>query len=274
MAGVFALGLAQLVGSLAVAEKPPAAALCSALVGRVDKLDDANTRYAVALFTHDGTHAVSGTLALYQGDDRYDIHFTSATAADPRDPAATPTPVVVRFATPVDVDGALVITSESTGCAASEPWNSHSVGVTGRIGAVFVGMVRPARLGPPPSNPDDALWARFHAAVPDAPVLAPDPVVREPHVACERANVPETTAYVAEPTELNAAFAHYAHGQADVLVTIDDTGAVVKTRIERSSGSAVIDRGALADVEASTFRTPIFHCRPYGGSYVFTADVR
>ena len=269
----FALGVAQLVASLAVAEKPPDAALCSAYVGRVETLDDTNTRYAIALFTHDGTHAVSGTVALYHGDDRYDVHFTGATAADPRDRNATPSPIVVRFETPVDVEGALAVTSEPTGCAPSEPWRPHFI-VTGRIGAVFVGVGRPARLGPPPSNPDDALWVRVHAAASAAAVLAPDPVVQEPHVDCARANIPATTAFVAEPAQLEVALAHYAGGRVDVLVTLDATGAVVKTRVEQASGSIDVVRGALAAVEASTFRAAIFHCRPYGGSYIFTADIR
>ena len=271
----FALGIAQLVASLAVAEKPPAAALCSAYAGRIETLDDTNTRYAIALFTHDGTHAVSGTVTLYHGDDRYDVHFTGATAADPRDRNATPSPIVVRFETPVDVEGALAVTSEPTGCAPSEPWHPHFI-VTGRIGATFVGVGRHARLGPTPSNPDDALWARFRAAASIASVLAPVAVAREPNIACARPNIPGATAFVAtRRAELDAAaLARYAGGQVDVLVTLDDTGAVAKTRVERSSGSIDVDRGALAAVEASTFRAAIFHCRPYGGSYIFTADIR
>jgi TonB family protein len=269
---VVALGVAQCFASLAVAEHPPAA-LCSAYVGRVDALDATNARYAIALFTHDGTHPVSGTLSLYHADDRYDVHFTDVTAADPRDRDATPSAIVVQFETPVAVEGALAVTSEPAGCAPSEPWRPGSP-VTGRIGSVIIGVAGSAPPGPPPSNPDDTLWARFRAAASTAVALASDPVVREPHVDCARANIPATTALVVNPAQLEAARARYTSGVADVLVTLDATGAVVKTRIERSSGSIDIDRGAMNAVVASRFRTATFHCRSYGGRYIFTADVR
>ena len=274
MAIAFALGVAQCFASLAVAENPPAAALCSAFVGRVDAFDATNTRYAAALFTHDGTHAVSGTLALYHGDDRYDVRFESATAADPRERDATPSPIVVHFDTPVDVEAALVVTSESTGCAPREPWRRNFLYVTGQIGAVSVGGGRRAPLGPPLSNPAEAIWVRFHAAAANAAQLTSEPVVREPHVDCARPNVPATTAFVAEPTQLESSFAHYGGGRVDILVTLDATGAVVKTRVEQGSGSIDIDRGALDDAAASKFRAGSFHCRSYGGSYIFTAYLR
>lgn len=266
-----ALGVAQCLASLAAAAEERPAGLCPAFVGRVETLDATKTRYAIALFTHDGTQAVSGTLALYHGDDRYDVHFRDATAADPRDRGATPSPVVVQFETPVDVDGASAVTSEPAGCAASEPWGPNSP-VTGRIGAVVVGTRQSVDLGATPSNPDDALWMRFRVAASTAAAIVPDPVVREPHVDCARATIPATTGRVVEPRQLE--IAGYGGRRVDVLVTLDATAAVVQTRVERSSGSPDVDRGALAAAAGSSFRAAFFHCRPYGGRYIFTADVR
>lgn len=240
---------------------------CSLFVGRVVKLDDAGTRYAIALFTHSGTDRFSGTIGLYSGEERYDVHFDGATAVDPREPAV-PTPLVVRFDQAAVIEGAAVTAIDGTTCVpVAEPWRPGAP-VTGRIGSLIFGRRQPAPLAAVPSNPDASSWSRFLAAAAAAPLLSVAPPVAEEPVACSRPAVAATTEYAAGGRD--AANAVRTSGQADVLVTIGRGGVVQSARIERPSGSAAIDSAALDAAGASRFRPAIFRCRPYGGSYIFS----
>ncbi len=270
-------------GAVSVANPSPrigiaetAGAPCAAYAGHLEPLDAAGSRYAVALFTHDRTGAFSGVLGLYRGYDRYDVRFTNATAADPRDETAMPTPLVVRIDPPGAIEAAVVTSLDGKPCAPmNDPVRAPGT-VTPRIGTTLVGVRPHQRFGPPPSNPGDPFWQRFRAAAASAPALAPDAVVHEERVACAHPERAATTAYVAAGYgELDAdALGRGAGGQAIVLLTLDDKDTVVSSRIERGSGSPDVDRGALAIVAHSQFRSPLFHCRAYGGSYLFLTDLR
>ena len=250
---------------------------CAAYAGHLERLDDAGSRYAVALFSHERTHSVSGVLALYHGDDRYDVRFANAIAADPRDDSATPTPLVVGIDPAAPVEAAVVTSLGGTPCAPmSEPVRTGSPYVTGRIGSTQVGTRPHQRFGAPPSNPGDAFWQRFRAATASAPALTPDAVVHETHVACATPNRAATTLFVASNHGVLDfdALARGAGGQAYVLVTLDDADKVTSARIERPSGSSDVDRASLAIVADSQFRSPLFYCRAYGGSWLFATDLR
>jgi TonB family protein len=269
-----AVSVANPAPHVAVAET--AGAPCAAYAGHLEPLDAAGSRHAVALFTHDRTRAFSGVLALYRGDDRFDVRFTNAIAADPRDETAMPTPLVVRIDPPGAIEAAVVTSLDGKPCAPmNEPVRPPGT-VTQRIGSTLVGVRPHQRFGPPPSNPDDAFWQRFRAAATSAPALAPDAVVHEERVACAHPERAATTAYVASGYGvLDAdALGRGAGGQAIVLLTLDDKDTVVSSRIERGSGSSDVDRAALAIVAHSQFRSPLFHCRAYGGSYLFATDLR
>jgi TonB family protein len=269
-----AVSVADPAPRIAVAET--AGAPCSAYAGHLEPLDAAGSRYAVALFTHDRTRAFSGVLALYRGDDRYDVRFTNAIAADPRDDAAMPTPLVVRIDPPATIEAAVVTSLDGKPCAPMNDPVRPPGTVTPRIGSTLVGVRPHQRFGPPPSNPGDAFWQRFHSAAESAPVLVPDAVVHEDRVACAHPDRPATTAFVAAGYGvLDAdALGRGAGGQAIVLLTLDDKDNVVSSRIERASGSPDVDRAALAIVAHSQFRSPLFHCRAYGGSFLFSTDLR
>jgi TonB family protein len=242
---------------------------CSSFIGGIVPLDDAGRRYALAFFTHDGTRRTSGTVALNAGDERYDASFAGATAVDPRDRDATPTPVVVRFAEPVKVDLAMVIAIDGTACnPRSEPWFPRRR-VTPAIGYTSAGVYGSRRDPVFNNEPSDALWDRFRAQIPASREIEPGRVVHETHVACGRENVNATTAHAAQPDVTQENISQFASGRAAILVTLDAGSNVVRTRVEESSRNGALDRIARAAAERTEFRSPVIRCRPYAGSYLY-----
>jgi TonB family protein len=255
------------------AQTPPATSSaigqCSPFVGGVVPLDAAGRRYAVAFFTHDGTRRTSGAVALNAGDDRYDVSFADATAVDPRDRDATPTPVVVRFAEPVHIDLAMVIAVDGTACnPRSEPWLSRKK-VTATIGYASAGVYGSRRVPLFNYEPTDALWDRFRAQIPTAREIEPRPVVHETHVACGRETVYATTARAVQPDVSQENVSRFASGRAVILVTLDAASNVVRTRVEESSRNGALDRIALDAAQRAEFRSPVIRCKPYAGSYLY-----
>lgn len=242
---------------------------CSPFVGGVVQLDDARTRYALAFFTHDGTRRTSGAVALHAGDNRYDVSFTGATAVDPRDRDATPTPVVVRFAEPVNIDLGVVTAIDGAACyARSEPWFPRKR-ITGLIGRTAVGVYGSRRMDLFSYEPSAALWDRFRAQIPSAREIAPEPVVHEVHVACGRENIAATTAVAVQPDLSQEQIGRFTSGRVVILVSLDADSNVVRTRVEESSGNGALDRVARDAAGRSEFRSPVIRCRPYAANYLF-----
>jgi TonB family protein len=57
-----------------------------------------------------------------------------------------------------------------------------------------------------------------------------------------------------------------------VRVELDETSAVVQSRVVRSSGFAPLDASALAAARSATYRTQTFDCRPVASSFQFTVS--
>jgi hypothetical protein len=272
LAAVAALLSSAAPGTAQIAPPTPGSAppgQCSPFVGGVVPLDDTRTRYALAFFTHDGTRRASGAVSLYAGDDRYDVSFVDATAVDPRDRDATPTPVVVMFATPVTLDLAVVTAVDGAACnPRSEPWRPRKP-VTGTLGRTAVGIYGSRRIAPFSYEPSDALWDRFRAKIPSAGAIAAQPVVHEAHVACGKESVVGTTARAVQPDLSQEQIGRFASGRAVILVSLDAASTVVRTRVEDSSGDGSLDRIARDAAQRGEYRSPAIRCRPYAASYLF-----
>jgi TonB family protein len=252
----------------AVSGQTARSAPCSIFVGRVVPLGQAGTRYAIALMTHDGSRTAAGTLALYHGDDRYDVRFADARATDPREADSTPAPIVVDFPSPVPVEAAIVTELDGSACEpAYEPWRTGMTGATGLIGSLTTGTRAYSLRGAPPAN--EAMWSRFRAAAETARSVGPQPAVHEARPRCALPMRAATTIQPVEPDFPRAALGRYKSASADVLVTLADTGAVAATRVERSSGYPEADRSALDAAAGARFSPAVFRCRSYAGSYIF-----
>ncbi|HTW86333.1 MAG TPA: hypothetical protein VMD91_19840 [Candidatus Sulfotelmatobacter sp.] len=259
------------LGATAFAQ--PSSDLCPVFVGRVDALDDAGTRYAFGLLTYGGSGSASGTLAVYAADKRYSVPFTDAFVDDPTESTSRPRPLVVRFARPVTVSGAVVA---SLGAPAAPcptpylPWTAN-----GRV-AQFVGHQRLFYDAESDRHQEsDAaviderqLWNGFDAAAANvAPVDAGDGV---PAARCTQDDRGASVTHVERaliPAIVPAG--PFAYRSA-VLVTLDATGAVVAAATVVSAREDVpLDAAALTVAEHSSYRPARFRCAPAAGSYVF-----
>jgi hypothetical protein len=236
---------------------PPAAVPTPAwcpLMTHLRELDDTHTRYAVSFGAFE-TGRASGVVALWAGDRRYDVSFRNAVAVDSRDRTSLPTPVVVRFAAPTVVDGAVVTSIEEGGALRPcEPWFSPWV-------------ARPRR-GPDLTTPDDRrAQERFLASARATDAVDAPPAVSDPK-SCTAPDRPPRTVYAAQPTAPRFG----ATGLAVVLVVLDAADKIVATRIQRSTGDPRVDAAALSAARASEFQGEVFRCRHIVGSYLFTVQ--
>jgi TonB family protein len=74
------------------------------------------------------------------------------------------------------------------------------------------------------------------------------------------------------PASPAGAKAVHANGTAIVRVDLDETSAVVRAGIVRSSGFAPLDVAALAAAQSATYHTETFNCRPVASTYQFTVS--
>jgi protein TonB len=61
-------------------------------------------------------------------------------------------------------------------------------------------------------------------------------------------------------------------GTTVVRVDISNAGSVLRTAVARSSGSAMLDRAALAAARAQAYTPEIEACRPVAGSYALEVE--
>jgi TonB family protein len=280
VAALASLFIGEPVGAQPVpaATLTPAADLCPVFVGRIDRLDADGSRYAVGLVTYGGTGSVSGSLAVYDGDKRYEVPFERVRAIDPTDPKAHPQPLVVRFAQPVTIDGAVV---DALGPAPRrpcttpyQPWtkNGPLAPVVGHEATVHASGIDPSALARRYGHSDvfdeDALWKSF-----DADAAQIEPVDAGPAVAAPMSCPPNTDE---KPHTLRAgeAFIPATYpggvGVVDVLVTIGSDHSLITSAILSSSGNRDVDRSVLDAVKRSGFTAGQFRCAPAAGSYVFS----
>jgi TonB family protein len=74
------------------------------------------------------------------------------------------------------------------------------------------------------------------------------------------------------PAAPPGAKAVHANGITIVRVDLDETNAVVRAQIVRSSGFAPLDAAAIAAVRAATYKTQIFNCRPVASAFQLTVS--
>ena len=220
----------------------------------VRDVDDTHTRYAVSFRSFE-TGRASGTVALWAGDRRYDVPFRDAVALDSRDRISPETAVVVRFAVPTPLDGAVVTAIDEGGTLRPcdpwfAPWVSRAQSAPGRTTAAG-------------RTNEERFLARARAAAPvAAPAAVADPTT------CTTPNRAGRTVYAAEPNRPRFG----GNGTATVLVLLDPADKIAGARIQTSAGNPQLDEVALIAARASEFQGQIFRCRHVMGAYLFTVE--
>lgn len=247
-------GLAQVP---APTPSPPDDLFCPVEPLIVERLDAAGTRWLVGLDTHGQGGAASGTIALYDGNRRYDIPFRHALVADLRDEAAVATPIVVAFGAPVRIDSAVVTALGNP----PEPCE----GLYGPY--PFKTTVTESGVNPYPGI--RKVLARLRAEGATATPLAAPPPVDEPLPAsCSQASVPATTLKAYAPDMPPIAQQRGLRGVVVVLVTLASDDHTIGARVEATS-NPVFNAAALEAANKSRFRTQTFRCRKVYASYLF-----
>ncbi len=221
---------------------------------RVRDLDDTHTRYAVSFGSFE-TRRVSGTVALWAGDRRYDVPFRNVRAVDSRDATLPPGAVVVRFPAPIALDGAVVTSIEDGGTMRPcEPWFSPW------LGSAPLGVDR--RTAEQRRAAEQFLADARTAVALDAPAPVAD--VKP----CTTPNRPGRTVRPIEPDTPRFA----GSGISVVEVVLDPSDKIVNTRILRSAGNSRLDEAAVSAARASEFEGQTFRCRRVAGSYLFSVE--
>ena len=217
-------------------------------------LDGSETLYAIRMSGLE-TGIASGTLAMYAGLTRYDVPFHDAVVAAMRDRTTQPTPIVVRFASPVRLDGAAVtsLAGGTTDCAVPfSPWLRHRIGDEPQVVSAA-----------------DARWssAFLAAAARTVPVNAL-PAIEDPAPCVDPYRL-GTTVAAATPTMSRIDRERGVHAIVGVLILLRPDDSIAKTELLHSSGNPRLDAEALRTTARSTFRTARFRCRPTFGAYEF-----
>jgi TonB family protein len=249
---VFAIGAG---GAMSVAAEPPAQVpthgpgWCPVTVN-VDPLSQEHRVYALHLESSE-TGKASGTIALYAGDQRYDIPFESVVVTDWADDETVPTPLVVRFPASIDLDGAYV--------------RFLAAPLAERCDAPFLPWLpRTAKMRASPQPPKSTAeyMRRALAAEPqEAPSAIADPRTcsTPDRRASTIAAVPP--AYPAAAAKLGITATVYVR----VILNADDS--IHSVAIINSSTRDDLDQSALAAASSSRFRGATFRCKPAIGVY-------
>gem|GEM_PF-3231853 len=233
-----------------------APALCPVRVDQIVALDAGadgrSATYAIALRTLDGgAGSASGTLALFAGDERFGATFGPTIALAEKD-AAPPSPIVVRFPSPVFVDSAYVASLAGPDAGPCVPIIIRSaVKISAEATAEANALVERARTTKP---------------------IDTDAGTSDPPPACEAPYRPAAMTHVVGPEIPTAAVAERLSGESLIKVFIADDGAVLQATVFRSSGSAVLDQAARAAAEKTTYAPEAVLCRPSGGFFMYRAD--
>jgi hypothetical protein len=227
----------------------------------VRELDETHRLYALSFRSFDRGRAevsrrVSGTVALWAGNRRFDVPFRDVLALDSRDRVSPETSITVRFAAPATLDGAVMTAIDEDGARRScEPW-------FGPWMPLPPGTV-PDRQTPEERSTEQRFLTRARAAAPiDAPAATADP---RP---CPTPDRQARTTYAAEVETPGVS----GGGYSVVQVLLDPSDKIVSTRIERPSGSAALDFAALAAARRSEYQGVFFRCRRVMGAYLFSVE--
>jgi len=202
---------------------------------------------AFFLATHraDGKKSfASGTLAIFVGEERYNVPFADAVAVARPEELAAATPIVVRFQDGSAPTGAYIAALGGAGgvrCSIGNPWTF------GRRVGVDTSVLRAAAQGAPVTE-------------------APSPVL-DPAPSCPQPNQDVIVTYPALP--VIPAGIQGQEGIAQVTVFVGANSQIVDASIYRSSGMPLLDRAALDSALGSKYRAEMFRCRPVAGTYLY-----
>jgi TonB family protein len=196
----------------------------------------------------------SGTLAVFAGNERYDVPFSRVVATGARDSTLDgATPIVVRFPRVLTVDGGYVASladPDPGACILAYPWMPKNVAT--------------ALAHPNVAN----LRKRAEAAtVVDAP-----PAVSEPAPPCAHPYAVATTTKPVTPDTPDLAKQQALSGVVEVLVSLDGSGRVIDVAVWRTSTYPTLDKAAAGAAFASKFAPEVFRCVGVPSSYLFRAE--
>lgn len=231
-------------------------ALCLALLENLTPLDpapgDVATTYAMSLSSlNDAPGVASGTVALFTGDQRYEVPFKGATVRGDLQKDVAATPIVVRFPRPIHVSRAYV---SSLVAPSGGPCSPLSTPASWKIEAET-----PAHI------------AFMQAARALHPAAAPAGVHAEP-AQCAGPDRDAATKVAVAPAVPSMASQQGATGTAQIAVILTDDARVVGVKVFRSSGNWLLDDAALAGALKSSYQTEIRNCLAIGGIYIYRAE--
>ena len=211
-------------------------------------------RYVVVSFSSLLPTVISGTVALYVGDRRYDVPFERVQAggmpgADAPQAQGGKPFVVVRFPNDVTIDAAVVtsVTRPPVGACPVpyNPWLASEHRSTPRTAAIAGGLDR--------------------YDIVEAPSAVSDPP------SCASPNAPARK--LADPPAMwPAGKGRTFHARALVSVTIDQYGGIADARIVNSTSDAEADRVAVAGSLKTPWAPGRFRCQPDVGTYTYIVD--
>jgi TonB family protein len=237
---------------------PPPAAYCPISV-RLDAIASRENDVAFSLWADDVAAKATGTLVVYAGTRRYRIPFGGAVAADPRNTAILPTPIVVHFDTATTVDSAYVASLDNIDCLIHSPFLRSR---TPELVPFTFPLER--RTYPDWSKP----WKAFLELAGDAPELgAPSAeTIEAPNCA-----KPYARAYTTHPA-IPAPNQSPYRGEVVVRVTIAGNGSLLGLRVDKSSHVALADAIAVDATARSQFAPQVYRCAPITGVYLFVVE--
>jgi TonB family protein len=196
----------------------------------------------------------SGTIAVYAGNERYEVPFSRVIATGARDSSLDgATPIFVRFPRPLAVDGGYVTSladPEPGKCIPAYPWTPKNAAA--KLAQANVPKLR-KRLET--------------AKVVDAP-----PAVSEATPTCAHPYAAASVKTEVTPTLPEAA--QDMEGNVETLVSLDGAGAVVDVEVWHTSGHDPLDRAAAKAALASKFSPEVFRCVNVPASYVVQSSFK
>jgi TonB family protein len=221
-----------------------------AIPGREDEL-------AFGLWSDDVEGNATGSIVAYVSGKRYTIPFENALATDKRKQNSLPTPIVVRFETPVKFESAYVGSLAGGDCAIHAPYTGEPETAV---------SFKPQRN---PIYPDwSAMWPVFIAQA-NAQTPLPAPLGEpEASLTCSTPYAPARTKST-EPAHTPHDGGPWFAGTIFVKVAITADGSTLALRVEKSSRVKAYDESAVIAAAQARYVAQIYRCAPVSGDYLF-----
>ena len=200
----------------------------------------------------DKSTVVSGTLALFSADARYDIPFAAALALGTTD-KRPPGTIVVRLPSSVRLERGYVATLRNPDVARCLPLTRE---------------VRPSPVGPRMPTWFVSLLERSQDVhMIDSPAPRKEALAR-----CDQQDRAASAKRLAEPAAPPQVDTVQPSGDGSldvpVVVVLSDDGSVLSARPARPSRWPALDAAAVEAARQSAYQPQIVRCRPEGGEYL------